>query len=397
MNEITELRQFRSAVPAEPVAAEQTMRVMAELGSGRAATPARPALRGRFRLTPLRLSLGLGALAATGTAVAVILSAVGGGTPGPQHTAAGQSSPRISLIAAAEKLEREPAGSGTYWRVRSKESQQYWAHGKGKEKYVIDQRATNDMWQPAANTGNPVSISQGLGTSPATPADREAWRRAGSPADWPIGNGMRVKASAGERAANFQPPGSGSGLSLGSRTLSLNELKQLPTDPGALKALILEQRTRDIGRGLAPKNGFSEVETIYMTVDSMTTLPVPPRVRAAAYRLLASTPELQVQGRVRDPLGRVGVAVALRGGLAVTGSSGEDSETSRIEQRLIIDTASGRLLARTYSTIGGSRQLVTYTAYESMGWTSERPQLPAKRTGCVSVATCKAREKAQKH
>jgi hypothetical protein len=73
-------------------------------------------------------------------------------------------------------------------------------------------------------------------------------------------------------------------------------------------------------------------------------MPIPPKVRAALLRYVAETPDLQVDGKVTDRAGRVGVAVSVE-----TDDSGLPSR-----QMLIVDPNDGRLL--------GTEEMLTETA-----------------------------------
>jgi hypothetical protein len=74
----------------------------------------------------------------------------------------------------------------------------------------------------------------------------------------------------------------------------------------------------------------------------VTRSPLPPRLAAALYRVIARLPEMRLIGATRDPLGRPGVAVAFLGG----GGKGH--------AELIFDRGTGAYLAeRQVSASGG--------------------------------------------
>ncbi|GAA1555229.1 hypothetical protein GCM10009678_42780 [Actinomadura kijaniata] len=360
MDEMTELRRFRSAVPVEPLGERQTERVFAEFHA--------PSSRARARrIWTRRRSLGLGVLVAAGAAASVAVVPLGDEKP---ERPTGPPSPQMLLIAAAERAERDLVRSGAFWHQRFRETRQYWARGRNGERYVIEDRRITELWTPTRNPDSAVISVRELGAGPATPADRAAWQRAGSPSDWPIGNGMRLKAKPDRRQPVVRSQRGRGGFRFMGEPVTLAELQRLPADPQGLRTLILRGRKQAVDTGRAPReNGPSEAETVFLETSVLLRLPAPPRTRGAAYRLIASLPGLRYEGRARDPLGRPGPAVDLPGGRAATGAD----EMSGVTRRLIVDPKTSHLLAWQDHTTGSRRQLVTSTAYESIGWTDTPP------------------------
>lgn len=142
----------------------------------------------------------------------------------------------------------------------------------------------------------------------------------------------------GRRARMYQVPGerphvddttsSAGGLSL------MWPLRSLPADDAAL--------ARELERGHPVENG--PAERLVAIGDAYRQMPLPPAVRAAVLRYLATTPGLMLTGRVVDRAGREGLAVSV------------DSDHSGLPTRytLIFDPADGRLL--------GSEDTLTTTA-----------------------------------
>ena len=105
--------------------------------------------------------------------------------------------------------------------------------------------------------------------------------------------------------------------------LDYRQLISLPTDPSKLERFIEQHAS-----GGGPR--FSDIFSIMQNY--LDGAPLPPKVSAAMYRVIARLPGMRLIGPTRDPLGRPGVAV----GLFFKGQPG------RIE--LIFDPRTGVLL-----------------------------------------------------
>jgi hypothetical protein len=182
-------------------------------------------------------STGL-ALAAAGTAAAIVLSS--GPEPIPLPTdgppPSGQASGQRVLRMAATAAERAPAGSGTYWYVKT-----------------VASDFTSETW---------------------TRRDGQTWERGAK------GQGRPVK-------RNVPIP-----FRLAGREVSTAWIEGLPTDTAALKKTITEvvrtSGARDSSGG-RPADRLEE-ETVLAMVSLLSQLPAPPKVRAAALRVIAKSP-----------------------------------------------------------------------------------------------------------
>lgn len=101
-------------------------------------------------------------------------------------------------------------------------------------------------------------------------------------------------------------------------------------------------------------------ERLIAISDAYRDMPIEPQVRAAMLRYLSATPGLQLDGLVKDRLGRLGIAVSVVG-------SGTGLPT---RYTLIIDSETGRLLGQeqTLTTDAGklnvpTPSVISYTAY----------------------------------
>jgi hypothetical protein len=114
--------------------------------------------------------------------------------------------------------------------------------------------------------------------------------------------------------------------------MTVRDVRRLPTTPAALQRRLLRVAERDGARTPAEKAQWLWVETPNMLVE----WPLTPRTRTAAYRMLARLPGIRPIGRVTDPLGRTGVAVA---------RTGHDREFGIVETQFIFDPDTSAFLA----------------------------------------------------
>lgn len=328
----------------------------------------------------------------------------GGGDPAtrPSPLSANQI-----LLAAAERAERGPA-TGARWQLHTISGSQALTTGG----YLIDHRYDTQLWVPTSATEPTWRIMQDTGSRPATPADIAAWKRAGSPTRWTIpapkynaAQQKRIeekerinrKASPGDRgpmikakpetatatvaapyAAREDNHGTVGVITNKPRTLA--ELAKLPTNPALLRAW-LEREVAAQQRRDGVNTGQSMAAAVFQEgMQIAVHLPVTPALRAAAFRMMADLPGVRAVGQVRDPLGRLGYAVAMPQSAADSGS----------EFRLIVDTSSGNTLGYEFvitrpdpgnphtAKVG---QVTAYEAVVDSGWTNARPKLPSRQVG----------------
>jgi hypothetical protein len=234
-----------------------------------------PDLRRRTRW----LAVGIG-FTATAAAAAVAIAVLPTGNAGHPDNGA---QPRTGtgqevLLAAATAAERAPETSGQYWHVKVTTS------GPDRE---------TDTWH----------YYTGL--------DGRTWFA-----------GAKTGGKAVESVASRQ---SQTPFDLFGAHLTLEQLRALPTDPAALKAWLRDAIANGDGRSSAgPLRDTPELfeqAQFDSLISLVSTLPAPPRVRAAAFRALASYPGVRSLGDV--PGGQ---------GLLLPG-----------DQRFVVDTATGRV------------------------------------------------------
>ncbi|WP_141579387.1 CU044_5270 family protein [Actinomadura sp. WMMA1423] len=346
----------------EPPTQESEAAVRHRLLNGMRA-PERPARRA-WRRPGLWSGLGL---VATATAVtgAVVLSS--GTTPrAPDRPAASPVSARTVLLAAATKAEGAPAGHGRYWSAVTREGGQMimgdreyysvreiglWDAGPGRHAWVGGRRVSLRDLGPAPAGGPVVSPGPGASVRPSphrTAADGATpWTRS------------KVKGGEAFRLADWEGA-------------TAPDVRGLPADPQSLRRFLDRALDQVPGR-------VDSAEWLMSNAQKIGAAPVRPGVRAAMYRLLADSPGIRTLGSVTDPLGRRGDGVARQ----------VRADDAVVEERLIIDPASGRLLAQESVLVKPGRlsrgaepgTVFSYSALVSYGWTDKAPAYPVEPTG----------------
>ena len=320
-------------------------------------------------------------LAGTVAAAAVVagLVAVPGGdsrpvrraTPPPRALDA-----RSFLLASAEISEKAPVvAHGTYWytQIRTVERARQpakrpgggsgsSANGAPRSGPYFPFRAyvsiTWENWDPYRQGEPSRMVDRDIRASFATPADKAAWQRAGSPAL----TGMKPFSA----DSRYDEPY----LEFGPKGTEMADLPKLPDTPAGLEKLVRADRKRthrQLGRYHAEGQQLPYLEDVYHTVVGIITAPTTPKVRAAAYRMLAAQKGIRGLGNVRDGLGRSGVALAVRlheprfGGMRTA------------EEHLIIDPRSAEVLAKESYPVGKGGKVAGEPSESTLmtggGWT----------------------------
>lgn len=336
-------------------------------------------------------------VAVPATAVAAAVSvAVAVAVQSPQPGAGDHQTARSILLAAARTVAgaRAPA-IGRYWKVMN-EVTNFVSVGPAGGHYLIAEESAEQEWTNREghtfHRWQAFYFTQALSAQPASPHDRAAWQRDGSPTTWNTdtediladpdglssGPGTKITAGRGKlkgmgayNTQNDKP------FFFGRAELSIRELQALPPSPARLRALILG------------KNTAGATSYLFEVVPGLLTLPVAPAVRAALYRLLAGLPGVQGLGHVTDPAGQQGAAVAITSQVRHCGAqqhgasqpSGYLFSSCTVQQRLILDTHTGLPLAQelrylklpagqTWSAPDG---LFSYQLFRSARWTNDNP------------------------
>ncbi|GAB3963714.1 CU044_5270 family protein [Actinoallomurus acanthiterrae] len=236
--------------------------------SQEAADRSRHRLQNTMRGGPVRkrrigwLAGGLGLTAAT-AATAILVS-----TTGTTHTAHPNSPPstaaqstlsaRQILLAAATTAEKAPATSGTYWYTKMEERDSANAEPRIAERWT---RRDGQVWRRDGKTEGEV-FHQGV--LPGWPKDRP--------------------------------------FELGTDFVSFQQIQKLPTEADRLKAWLADSAAHSSirtsrGRLTADDQRQAVFESLFTLI---STLPTPPKVRAAAFRAFAGYPNVKVVGKVAD-------------------------------------------------------------------------------------------------
>jgi hypothetical protein len=322
-------------------------------------------------------------------------------------------------LTPADRAAWRKAGSPSTWRVwsndhyatlSSKPGASYgtvpgtWGQGERTTPAQKRKRAAETKKQCAPKSAK-CSFStmtwadrQKLASDPArfkaAPADTVAWRKAGSPHAFLTVEGKRTTTSPEPVFVQRGAPdeiltGMGAAAQAG-----LSRLRELPADPGRLRAWLLtlpdsptqrhpipEAKLRAIRPGLPrpsapPPPTKAELDhwLFVQGADLILYSPVTSKARAAAFRMLAALPGVKLIGTVRDADGRKGTAVAMD-------EIDPGDKPEQIQHRLVIDPADGRALADEEVVVGPNiiypnllaGAIASTTTVRSAGWTDKAP------------------------
>ncbi|WP_214416621.1 CU044_5270 family protein [Sphaerisporangium fuscum] len=372
--------------PPLDAVAEGRARLLAEAAA--TTTVERPAptrKRRRGRLVGAGLSLAMAA------AVAVIAPGLlSDNTLSVVPRPSASSYPRVEptarqiLLAAAVAMEKARA-SGDYWRTATVHQ---WMLTDPTRSYVLEGRRSLETWLAKRPDLQYWRIRQDLGVKPATPQDEAAWRAAGAPTSWRYPKNMKtenlfsvpsepLEAAAGERTAELlHGKWKGSAGDMAGDSMTWKEVRAIPSEPDKLRSYLEERigRLEPAGSGMDVKEARAYI-LLRDCVGIISGLPASPEVRASAYRILASLPGIRAEGERTDPLGRRGQTLSYQEEI-------EPGLFTRVQ--LVVDPGTGLLLAevRTNTTKlanGRRAELRLSTSFQAIGWTDERPELPARR------------------
>ena len=306
----------------------------------------------------------------TGTGTPDARAGDGSAAPAPADPA--PESARDLFLVAAERSVSSTATGGRYWVV-SREVGDRRPAGPANRPYDIMRRFGDEQWQATRAGDESFVVSQSLGAAPITAADQAAWQADGSPIQWtepppsdlPDAKPVVIKAAAEPRYARpIEDPTRVWTYPIGGGSMTIAQLAELPTDPKALKAWLLKRFKRE--GDLEPTDYSLFWSGRHLVFD----LPVPPGVRAAAYRMLADVGGVTFLGPATDQRGRSGMAVAY----VRKGDGGSWSQT-----RLIVDPRTGQALAQENWNLGKGKsagstgRLTRYELVLSAGFRDDAP------------------------
>lgn len=399
MNETARVRRLLGEPP--PPSAEASARALARLEEAMAPgrRRVRPSRAGRRFGRPLQLGAGL---VAAGAAAAVAIVATGQGSPGspPDAPPASVDLGRQAVLVAADRAAEQPTGN--YWSAERLSGQAYVVRAKTGTYAIFGAHDETFNWAGAKKGMGEAYYSRDLPARPQTPQDEALWRKAGSPSAirvWSSDHYSTYSTKATEWRSEGPEVGldpKGGGIFLDK---TVEELRHLPTDPAKLAAMFLDDDAMRRAAGLDPKRakaegarmGAGQTATLkIMRVSALLGTPLPPKVRAGLMKALAAQPGVHAIGRVTDPLGRRGVALAA-GDRDVTvtaeyGTPKDEQGTYRARQTIVFDERTGALLSRQYvlTKPGGPYArmkpgfVIEYQAVRAAGWTEAKPKPPAE-------------------
>jgi hypothetical protein len=346
MDEIDALRQVRTAL-----AREEAPERLAERIDWRSARPAPAApRRSRFRVPLASLVTAAAVSAASVTVVALTSDEQAPAGPGAQATVHSGN----ALLVAATNAEKAP--NGRYWHTKRLTGQVYAVGRTAAGHYKVDTGQEFETWVDRNGRGRGYMSDRPA--RPVTPEDERRWRKAGSPMEIkaPDPDGVTVSLFVEPIGGRMPMRPDPEGYSF--HGLTAAQLAELPTDPKALEKALLglkddwrayskdfsqERKSTPIRalRGATRVRALSDVAG-----DLLGDQPVPPAVRAAAFRMLAGLAGVKVEGKGTDPLGRTGTVVSLPLETTVPlGLYSAPKQLGTYRRQWIIDPARGTLLA----------------------------------------------------
>ncbi|MGR6918683.1 hypothetical protein ACU635_30930 [[Actinomadura] parvosata] len=282
-------------------------------------------------------------MALVAAAVVLVVGAVVALVPRPEAGPVAVT-PLQKLEAAAARLAATPEAGGRYWR---RDVEQV-LRTKSDRPYKVEERAADVL---ALGPDREVyGWHEPISSKPYTAEGLKAWRQEGSPKLCPArGCDTNMPAySSADLALALQ-------LADGLKP-TLTELRDLPTEPAALRSRLLESCASQVA---AEREAW-----LRGAASRLIGSPATPGTRAAAYLLLASSPGAEVIDHVPGTFGLDGLAVQLA------------------TEQIVIDRRTGRLLGKQGLTPEG----VAWRAeiVRSVGWSDVRPVPPATCVRCTA-------------
>lgn len=163
---------------------------------------------------------------------------------------------------------------------------------------------------------------------------------------------------------------------LGTKPVSVEDLRKVPADPAALKKYLLTMYSGQAGPEVE-QAGRVDLWLFSVARDLLNGFfPVSQAVQAAAYRMLAELPGVKVIPSTRDPEGRPGSAISI---------TEQQQKRGLVEHRMVFDPATGAFLANLEIAAQPAGQLAgvapgtPYATYVYLVdvWTDESPRPPA--------------------
>jgi hypothetical protein len=340
------------------------------------------------RPAPRRRYAALVAAVAAVTIIAgiVVFASGGGGT-------LAKAAALEHAASAVEGLAAPSLGPGQYWYTRSVQAEVGGVpNGIGGH---VQHRQTVERWVGLDEVVRGRLVQDQprfLGTA----RERARWQAAGRPAPSGIGSFDRTfRAGAGVTPIGIPPGARGAQFSSPLGNLSYDQVRGLPTEPGAMLARIQAAAARlraQLGRRIAGSNlGQQELRFYDLPVAAgmLVDVPLSPGSRAAVYRALERIPGIGYAPHARDSLGRSGAALTTNGAAPFLAGSGLVANLPYpFVNELVFDPSTGALLAqqavlkRRVAGLGVPTGFpLVYTAYVTSGAVNSALERPAGTAG----------------
>lgn len=286
MDELDLIRRLRDDAP-DPCARRQALDALR--ARMHAADSPAPVVR---RRRPRARWYAIGAGLAGAAALAIVLATgIEDASVRPVPATAKEALDRAAT--AAEDRPERLLAPGEYFYVRDRSA--YVATNYDRTPWSFSTPQENETWTNRRGDGRSSERIVGATTFPG-PRDRRRWRQAGRP---------ELSDDAGRRPHVQRFAGDGS-FDAGGSTLTYEQMMALPRDGEAMYRRLIE---------LAGSSGPSpDAEAFTIIGDLLRSEPVPTHVRAGLYRATAYIKGVRYVGRVRDEIGRSGLAVELAHG-----------------------------------------------------------------------------------
>jgi hypothetical protein len=283
--------------------------------------------RRRRRRRSRRLRPALALVTATAAATVGVLAV----RPAPDH--ARPSLAAVLHAAAAVAADRPPlAPTEGYRYVRELSRQTYHLRRDGREATVTVEQ-TSESWENAALDGQtdlgPSRITQRSG-------DRALATALAARLKPQLGGSHRLSADVARGALGPVP-----------------RLSELPEDPdGLLAALEDTVRQRSHWAPGLPTDAMVRFEVVGQATRLLRSATAPPRLRAAAFLMLARIPGARALGRKMDPQGRMGEAIAITLRNDSSWPTSDAPWPASVEREIIFDPDTSEVLALSGRSLG---------------------------------------------
>ncbi|MFF5264455.1 CU044_5270 family protein [Actinomadura viridis] len=356
MDELDALRRMRTELTREEDPDTLAARIGWRPGNEpRTPAPARSRARPRFTFPLVSVAVA-GAVAAGAVAVLALpqdtVPGEGGRSVTPARGTPTRGTPARGDVLLVAATNAEKRTTGKYWHTSRVEGKIYAVGASAADHYKVESRVRYGAWTD--RNGRATLSNEDLPFRPWTVEDRRKWEAAGSPGviefPTPEGTGVLFMRPSGAQAPHVRKDRDVKRF-LG---LTPRQLADLPTGPEELRNALLDleenwhayspDARKEPMRAL---RGEARVRALSDAAGTLlATAPAPPKVRAAAFRMLAALPGVTAGGEAADPLGRTGTVISLPLETTVPlGLYTAPKQLGTYRRQWIIDPEKGTLLA----------------------------------------------------